>query len=199
MVRSGVLAGPQEGVVGMSVLGIDELQEGLTNILGSPRDEGRLEMVVRRPAEDEREIVSEARIERGRGVVGDRWISEPKSSPEAEVTLMNARCVALLAGDVDRWPLAGDQLYVDMDLGVENLPPGSRLHVGDVVLEVSAKPHTGCAKFSARFGAEALRFVNSAEGRAARLRGMNARVTQGGTVRVGDIVRKSSQPAPAPA
>ena len=194
MVRSSVLAGPQEGVIGMSALGIDELQGGLTHILGSPRDEGRLEMVVRRPAEDEREVVSEARIERGRGVVGDRWVSEPKPSPEAEVTLMNARCVALLAGEVDRWPLAGDQLYVDMDLGVENLPPGSRVHVGDVLLEVSAKPHTGCAKFSARFGAEALRFVNSAEGRAARLRGLNARVVQGGIVRVGDVVRKSSEP-----
>ena len=197
MVRSSLLAGPQEGVIGMSVLGIDELQEGLTHMLGSPRDEGRLEMVVRRPTEDEREVASEARIERGRGVVGDRWISEPKPSPEAEVTLMNARCVALLAGDVDRWPLAGDQLYVDLDLGVENLPPGSRLYVGDVLLEVSAKPHTGCAKFSARFGAEALRFVNSAEGRAARLRGMNARVVRGGIVRVGDIVRKNSEPAPA--
>jgi len=181
----------------VTALGIDELQEGLTHILGSPREGGRLEMVVRRPTEDEREVVDEARIERGRGVVGDRWISESKPSPEAEVTLMNARCVALLAGDVDRWPLAGDQLYVDLDLGVENLPPGSRLHVGDVLLEVSAKPHTGCAKFSARFGAEALRFVNSAEGRAARLRGMNARVVRGGIVRVGDIVRKSPEPAPA--
>jgi MOSC domain-containing protein YiiM len=181
----------------MTALGIDELQEGLTHILGSPRDEGRLEMVVRRPAEGEREVVAEARIEQGSGVVGDRWISELKPSPEAEVTLMNARCVALLAGDVDRWPLAGDQLYVDMDLGVENLPAGSRVHVGDVLLEVSAKPHTGCAKFSARFGAEALRFVNSTEGRAARLRGMNTRVVQGGTVRVGDIVRKSSEPPSA--
>jgi MOSC domain-containing protein YiiM len=181
----------------MPALRIDEMQEGLAHILGSPRDEGRLEMVVRRPVEDEREVVSEARVEQGRGVVGDRWVSEPKPSPDAEVTLMNARCIALLAGDVERWPLAGDQLYVDLDLGVENLPPGSRLHVGDVVLEVSAKPHTGCAKFSARFGAEALRFVNSTEGRAARLRGMNARVVEGGTVRVGDIVRKSSGPTPS--
>jgi hypothetical protein len=181
----------------MSVLGIDELQEGLTHILGSPRDGGRLEMVVRRPVEDEREIVSEARIEPGLGVVGDRWVSEPKPSPEAEVTLMNARCIALLAGDVDRWPLAGDQLYVDLDLGQENLPPGSRLRIGDVVLEVSAKPHTGCAKFSSRFGPEALRFVNSVEGRAARLRGLNARVVDGGTVHPGDTVSKISGISPA--
>jgi len=129
----------------MTALGIDELQGGLAHILGSPRDEGSLEMVVRRPTEDEREVVAEARIERGRGVVGDRWVSEPKPSPEAEVTLMNARCVALLAGDVDRWPLAGDQLYVDLDLGVENLPPGSRVHVGDVLLEVEGARIAGLA------------------------------------------------------
>lgn len=169
----------------------DELHEGLAHILGSPRDEGRIEMVVRRPVEDEREVVTEARIEPGRGVVGDRWASEPKPSPEAEVTLMNARCVALLAGDVDRWPLAGDQLYVDMDLSEENLPAGRRLRIGSAVLEVSAKPHRGCSKFSARFGPDALRFVNSEEGRAARLRGLNARVVVGGTVRTGDAVTKA--------
>ena len=170
---------------------LEELNAGLAHILGSPREEGRLEMVVRRPAENERETLTEARIEPGRGMVGDRWISEPKPSPEAEVTLMNARCVALLAGEVDRWPLAGDQLYVDMDLSEEHLPPGSRLRIGEVVLEVSAKPHTGCSKFSARFGSEALRFVNSPVGRAARLRGLNAAVVEGGTVRVGDTVTKS--------
>ncbi|HET6712397.1 MAG TPA: MOSC domain-containing protein [Actinomycetota bacterium] len=170
---------------------LEELQAGLARILGSPREEGRLEMVVRRPAENEREVLGDARIEPGRGMVGDRWISEPKPSPEAEVTLMNARCVALLAGEVDRWPFAGDQLYVDMDLSEEHLPAGSRLRIGEVVLEVSAKPHTGCSKFSARFGPEALRFVNSPVGRAARLRGLNAVVVEGGTVRVGDTVTKS--------
>lgn len=170
---------------------LEELNAGLAHVLGSPREEGRLEMVVRRPAENEREVLAEARIEPGRGMVGDRWISEPKPSPEAEVTLMNARCVALLAGEVDRWPLAGDQLYVDMDLSDEHLPAGSRLRIGEVVLEVSAKPHTGCSKFSARFGSEALRFVNSPVGRGARLRGLNAAVVEGGTVRVGDTVTKS--------
>lgn len=174
----------------MTALGLDELQEGLAHILGSPRDEGRLGMVVRRPAEDEREVVTEARIEPGHGVVGDSWSSRRSPNPDAEVTLMNARCIALLAGDVDRWPLAGDQLLIDMDLSLANLPPGSRLRIGGVLLETSAKPHTGCPKFSARFGVEALRFVSSDEGRAARLRGLNARVAEGGTVRVGDAVVK---------
>lgn len=174
----------------MPALDIDELNAGLASIAGSPPDEGRLEMVVRRPAEDEREVVTEARIEPGRGPVGDSWSSRAKVSPEAEVTLMNARCTALLAGTKERWPLAGDQLYVDLDLSERNLPPGSRLRVGEAVLEVSAKPHRGCAKFAARFGDEALGFVNSEQGRAARLRGLNARVVAAGTIRVGDVAAK---------
>lgn len=174
----------------MPALDIDELNAGLASIAGSPPDEGRLEMVVRRPAEDEREVVTEARIEPGRGLVGDSWSSRAKVSPEAEVTLMNARCTALLAGTKERWPLAGDQLYVDLDLSERNLPPGSRLRVGEAVLEVSAKPHRGCAKFAARFGDEALGFVNSEQGRAARLRGVNARVVAAGTIRVGDVAAK---------
>lgn len=168
---------------------IDELEAGLPRILGSPPDEGRLEMVVRRPAEDEREVVTEARIEPGEGLVGDSW-STRGDSPEAEITLMNARCIALLAGDVGRWSLAGDQLYVDLDLSEENLPAGSRVRLGEVVLEVSAKPHRGCSKFAARFGSDALRFVNSPAGRAARLRGLNARVVDGGVVRTGDLATK---------
>jgi hypothetical protein len=93
-----------------------------------------------------------------------------------------------IAGDVERWPLAGDQLYVEFDISEENLPPGSRVAIGEAVLEVSAKPHTGCEKFSARFGLEALRLVSTPEGRALRLRGMNTRVAVGGAVRVGDRV-----------
>ena len=167
-----------------------ELQQGLAHIVASPRDEGRVEMVVRRPKVDEREVVTEAQVERGVGLVGDSWGTRPHPSSDAEITLMNARCVALLAGDVDRWPLAGDQLYVDLDLGEQNLPAGTRLRLGSVLLEVSGKPHTGCSKFSARFGTEALTFVNSEEGRPMRLRGLNTRVVEGGTVRTGDLVTK---------
>jgi MOSC domain-containing protein YiiM len=162
----------------------------LSSIAGSPSDRGTVVMIVARPAVDERAIVEHAEIQTGSGLVGDSWFSRPHPSPEAEVTLMNARCAALLAGDRDRWSLAGDQLFVDFDLSVANLPAGTRLRVGAAVLEVSAKPHTGCSKFSARFGAEALAFVNSEEGRALRLRGMNARVIEGGSVSSGDAIEK---------
>lgn len=174
----------------MTELGTADLERGLGHIADSPRDHGTVEMIVRRPAVDEREIVPSAEVEPGSGLIGDSWAGRPHPSPEAELTLMNARCVALLAGDVDRWPLAGDQVYVDLDLGVENLPPGTRLRVGTVMVEVSAKPHTGCSKFSARFGEEALAFVNSESGKAMRLRGMNVRVIEGGTIRTGDPVIK---------
>ena len=167
-----------------------ELQEGLAHIAGSPRDDGTVEMIVRRPTVDVREVVVSARIESGLGLEGDSWGSRPHPSSDAEITIMNARCVALLAGDEDRWPLAGDQLYVDMDISIVNLPADSRLRVGTALLEVSDKPHTGCSKFSARFGDEALAFVNSDEGKAMRLRGMNCRVVQGGLVRTGDRITK---------
>jgi MOSC domain-containing protein YiiM len=174
----------------MSDTAIDRLQEGLDHVLRAPCDEGVVEMVVRRPREDEREVVAEAELRPGSGVVGDRWSPDAPGSPETEVTVMSARCIALLARDRDRWPLAGDQLYVDLDLGESNLPPGSRLRIGTSVLEVSEKPHRGCSKFSDRFGEDALRFVNSTLGRANRLRGLNARVVQGGIVRRGDLVTK---------
>ena len=174
----------------MTELGTADLERGLGHIADSPRDRGTVEMIVRRPAVDAREVVGSAEVEPGAGLIGDSWAGRPHPSREAELTLMNARCVALLAGDVDRWPLAGDQLYVDLDLGVENLPAGTRLRVGTVVVEVSAKPHTGCSKFSARFGPGALAFVNSGDGKAMRLRGMNVRVIEGGTSRTGDPVIK---------
>jgi MOSC domain-containing protein YiiM len=174
----------------MTEIGTAALQEGFAHIAASPSDVGTVEMIVRRPAVDAREVVASAEVRAGFGLDGDSWASRPHPSSDAEITLMNARCVALLAGDVDRWPLAGDQLYVDMDLGLRNLPAGSRLRVGTVVLEVSDKPHTGCSKFSARFGEDALAFVNSDEGQALRLRGMNCRVVEAGIVRTGDRVTK---------
>jgi MOSC domain-containing protein YiiM len=156
-------------------------------------------MIVRRPAVDEREVLDEARLDVTLGLTGDTWRERGSSStpdgtanPAAQVTVMSARAAALIAGDRERWPLAGDQLFVDLDLGGENLPPGTRLSLGDAVLEVSAKPHTGCKKFAERFGQDAARFVNSPVGRELSLRGINTRVVVPGTVRVGDTVRKAS-------
>jgi MOSC domain-containing protein YiiM len=177
-------------------LKMEQLQAGLAEVRKAPRDAGHVELIVSRPAVGAREVVDEATLDPASGMVGDSWRRRPDfhtkgpADPEVQVTLMNARSAALVAQHRDRWPLAGDQLYVDFDLSRDNLPPGTRLAVGDSVLEVSAKPHTGCSKFVARFGVDAMKFVNSDEGRSLNLRGINARVVQAGTVRVGDQVRK---------
>jgi MOSC domain-containing protein YiiM len=173
----------------------DALEAGLPHILESPRGEGIVELVVRRPAEGEREVLDEGALDVDFGLVGDDWHSRSLRrgagpDPRTQLTLMNARTIALLAGERERWPLAGDQLYVDLDLSAENLPPGTRLAVGTAVVEISDVPHTGCAKFTERFGSAAIRFVNNRPGRDLRLRGVNARVVQNGVVRPGDSVRK---------
>lgn len=172
-----------------------ELEAGLPDIERAPASEGTVELIVRRPAEGEREVLEEGELDLDEGLVGDRWRPHARKDGEAadtstQLTLMNARVIALLSPDRERWGLAGDQLYVDLDLRPENLPPGTRLALGSAVIEVTEMPHTGCAKFTARFGSDAIRFVNSPRGRALRLRGMNARVVQPGRVRRGDTIRK---------
>ena len=175
----------------------DELQAGLDRILRSPSTDGTLELIVRRPAVDEREVLDEAELDLVAGLVGDTWLErgsrsteDGSANPKAQLTLMNARLADLVAGTRERWPLAGDQLYVDFDLSKENVPPGTRLAVGTAVIEATDDPHTGCAKFSARFGPDALRFINSPQGRALQLRGINARVVAAGRIRQGDAIRK---------
>jgi hypothetical protein len=175
----------------------EELEAGLEHIRQAPREIGLLKLIVRRPNVDERELVEQAELSLSDGLVGDNWKQRGSNStpdhsahPEAQVTVMNVRAAALVAQSDERWPLAGDQLYVDFDLSDDNIPPGTRLQIGSAILEVSAKPHTGCNKFSARFGVEALKFVNSPEGKHLHLRGINTRVVQAGTIRVGDAVQK---------
>ena len=177
-------------------------QSALEPIIASPADSGELRMIVRRPAVDEREELTEAVLDVAVGLVGDTWGQRPsprmpdKKSPhpDMQLNIMNARAAQLIAGDESRWSLAGDQLYVDLDLSGANLPPGTRLEIGDAVIEVTEQPHTGCAKFSARFGPDMLRLVNSPDGRALNLRGICARVVQGGMIRKGDVVRKVKRP-----
>ncbi len=166
-----------------------ELDAGLDHIRQAPSDFGTLELIVSRPAVDLREELDEGVLDLEQGLVGDSWRQRGGGRP-TQVTVMNARVAALVARSPDRWSLAGDQLYVDLDIGDDNLPPGTLLGVGAAVLEVSDLPHTGCSKFSGRFGLDALRFVNSPEGRSLRLRGMNASVVEPGVVRRGDQVRK---------
>ncbi|MGH3136682.1 MAG: MOSC domain-containing protein [Gaiellaceae bacterium] len=179
---------------GMHVSAAD-LEAGLPEIFGSPPTEGTVELIVRRPAEGEREVLEEATLDLAQGLVGDRWWARARWKDEpldtgTQLTLMNARVIALIAPDRERRPLAGDQLHVDLDLRPENLPSGTRLALGSAVIEVTDQPHTGCAKFTERFGSDAIRFVNSRSGRDLRLRGLNARVVQPGTVRAGDTIRK---------
>jgi len=152
-------------------------------------------MIVRRPGIDEREVVVEGELAAQVGLVGDTWNARPSKdmpdlspNPERQLTVMNSRAAALVAGTEDRWPLCGDQLYVDLDIGVENLPAGSRLLIGEAIIQISEPPHLGCAKFTQRFGLDAMRLVNSDEGKALRLRGANASVVTPGTVRAGDTV-----------
>ena len=178
-------------------LSMTELEEGMETIRQSPRDEGVLKMIVRRPNVDEREIVEECELDLEQGLIGDSWKDRGSShtadgSPNVntQLTIMNARVIALLAQDEARWPLAGDQLYIDMDLSDDNIPPGTRLALGSAIIEVSAQPHTGCKKFSSRFGMDAIKFVNSPEGKQLHLRGINTRVIQPGTIRVGDLLKK---------
>lgn len=171
-------------------LSTSELTAGLDEIRRSPADAGRLLMIVRRPAVNEREELSEGELDVDLGLVGDTWKGSKWEMPENQITLMNSRAVERIAGSRERWALAGDQLYVDFDLSAANLPPGTRLAIGSAVLEITAEPHTGCSKFRSRFGRDALAFVNSPDGRALNLRGIYARVVVSGRVCVGDEVRK---------
>jgi hypothetical protein len=150
-----------------------------------------VELIARRPAEEEREILEQAELDPTVGLAGDRWrTSAGKHRPDTQLTLMNSRAAALIAGPRSRWAIAGDQLYVDLDLSATNLPPGTQLSIGSAVIEVTAIPHTGCGKFSRRFGVGAQKLVNSAAGRELNLRGVNARVVRAGTIRTGDWVKR---------
>ena len=104
---------------------------------------------------------------------------------------MNSRVINLVATSRERWPLAGDQLFIDLDLSEDNLPPGTRLELGTAVIEVTAIPHTGCKKFVERFGLDAVKFVNSGINNL-KLRGVNAKVVRPGLVSAGDKVRKQT-------
>ena len=174
-----------------------ELEAGLENISKSPKDNGVIEMIVRRPEVDRREVLTEAKLDLIEGLVGDNWkprgskkTSDGSAHPEMQINIMNSRVIQLLTQDKERWQQAGDQLFIDMDLSAENLPAGTRLKLGTAVLEITSIPHAGCVKFSGRFGQDAIKFVNSPLGKELHLRGVNARVIAAGTILVGDEVTK---------
>jgi len=172
------------------------LQAGLADVRRSPADHGVVELLVLRPAVDDRVVADAVMADLEHGIVGDTWLDRGNSrtadgaaDPLAQVTVMNSRAALLMAGSRERMPLAGDQIYLDLDLSVDNLPPGTVLDFGEAALEVTAAPHTGCSKFAARFGVDALRLTADPDGRQLRLRGINARVVRRGEIRAGSRVR----------
>jgi len=176
---------------------MERLQAGLDAIRDSPKDRGALRMIVRRPQVGAREVIEVGELDPNEGLVGDTWkartsrrTTDGSAHPDMQLNIMNARVIALLAQTDDRWPLAGDQLFVDLDLSGQNLPPWTKLKVGTSIIEVTDQPHTGCSKFVQRFGTDAAAFVNSSLGRELNLRGINARVVKAGTIRVGDVAEK---------
>lgn len=178
-------------------LTLKEMEAGLATIRQSPKDAGVLRLIVRRPQTETREVLDEGQLDPAHGLIGDNWKArgsrgtpDGSAHPEMQLNVMNARVIELLAQDKERWALAGDQLYVDFDLSETNVPPGTRLAIGEAVIEVTVPPHLGCKKFSARYGPDAMKFVNSPEGKQLHLRGINAKIIKPGVIRVGDVVNK---------
>ena len=176
----------------------DELEQGLAHVLQSPENNGSLELIIKRPEVDQRVSVTEGRLEIEHGLVGDSWrsrggdMTDGSADPDVQITIMNSRVAALVADDDSRWELAGDQLYLDLDLSGANLPPGTKLAIGDAIIEVTEPPHTGCRKFADRFGKDATVFVNSGLGRKRNFRGINARLVQAGDIKVREVAQKLS-------
>jgi MOSC domain-containing protein YiiM len=176
-----------------------QIEAGIAEVLDSPKNEGTLRMIVRRPKVNAREVIEAGTLDAEQGLIGDNWLKKGSrwrrgGDPKRQITVMNWRFAKLVAGDEERVPLAGDQLYVDLDLSQENLPLGTRITVGKAVIEVTKPPHLGCKKFVERFGMDAMMFANSDFGKTHNLRGINARVINGGEVRAGDRVSKIEEP-----
>ena len=179
-------------------LTLADLEAGLDHIRNAPKEQGVLDMIVRRPEVDAREVIEVGQLDAAVGLVGDNWQDRSSSRsadglahPDMQINIMNSRVIALVAQNKDRWQLAGDQLFIDFDLSAENVPPGTKLAIGSAVLEATDQPHTGCMKFSGRFGVDALALINSPAGKELQLRGINAKVVQGGQIKAGDTVKKS--------
>ena len=174
-----------------------DLDRHTAHVRAAPRDEAAITLIVTRPDTDQREVVASAQLTPEEGLVGDHWLARGNAkmpggvaNPEAQITLMSTRVLEAIEPDPARWPIAGDQLYLDMDLSESNLPAGTRLAVGEAEVLVTELPHTGCVKFAGRFGHDALRWISTHEGRSMRMRGMYVKVVRAGAVHTGDMVRR---------
>ena len=172
-----------------ATLTVEELEARWEQTEKSPQDMGTVEMIVRRPKPEQREELESATFTAEAGLAGDDWLRR-SADPEAQITMMNSRLIHLLAGDKSRWAEAGDQLFVDLDISQDNLPPGTQLQIGEVVMEVSQLPHTGCTKFARRFGGAARKWIMSEVGEQERRRGVYTRVIQDGQIKLGDRIKK---------
>ena len=166
-----------------------EIEAGMEAVCRSPKDNGVLNLICRRPHENEREVLETGELDIERGLIGDDW-RKRNENVETQLTIMNSRIADLLAQDAERRKLAGDQLFIDLNLSDENLPHGTRLVIGSAIIEITPQPHNGCKKFVERFGLDAMKFVNSPIGKQFHLRGIYAKVVQSGTIQKGDLVRK---------
>ena len=173
----------------MKHLTTEEIEANLAQVLESPTDNGTLDLICRRPKEDEREVLETGKLDIENGLVGDDWLKRD-GNYETQLTIMNSRIVDLIAQDKERWKLAGDQLFIDLNLSDENLPHGTKLSIGTAILEITPQPHNGCKKFVERFGLDAMKFVNSPIGKQFHLRGIYAKVIKSGTIRQGELVKK---------
>ncbi len=181
----------------MKYVTLNDIENRMPWVLDSPGDKGRVELIVARPKTNEREVLSQALFSSEAGVAGDNWqkqcwktLASGQADPVVQVAIMNARMIEVLTRDKNQWPLAGDQLFIDLDLSVNNLSPGTRLQIGSAVLEITAEPHRACSKFKQRFGDVARQYVNSAQGDAHRLRGVYAKIISTGEVSTGDVIHK---------
>jgi MOSC domain-containing protein YiiM len=180
-------------------LTIAALQAGLPEIRNAPANDGIVQAIVIRPRTNEREDVETCEISAAGGVHGDSWVRKSwikteagAPHPDAQICIMNSRVIDVIAGgERANWPPAGDNFLIDLDVSEANLKPGQRLLMGSAIIEITGEPHLGCAKFSKRYGRDAVVFVNKGDGPSLRLRGVYARVVQDGRVSVGDRVLKA--------